>query len=137
MYDDRMSWDSITVASRIMIPAYVLFFAAVGANFVFTSEQRLTKTPALQFAQSAAGGLRLDGSLFLMVAALIAGSMLWGRRMPCLYALYVAAIMMSVWGTVQFVAVFLGDSSPSGWCWPALVCAACVATSRSLRRREV
>lgn len=139
MSNDRVNVldrDTITVASRLMIPAYAVFFAVVGSNFLLAPEHRLAATPGLQYA-AVTGGIRLYGCLFLLVAAIITGALVSRRREPCLYALYVAAISMFLWAILQFVAVFFSAASPSGWCWPGLICTACIASSRSLRRREV
>jgi hypothetical protein len=129
--------DTITVASRLMIPAYVVFFAGLGLNFVITPLHRLGATPGLQYVQISAGGIRLYGVTFLVVAALIAAAMASRRRGPCLYALNLGALSMALWGVLQLAAAIFSTGSPSGWCWPGIVCAACMATSRSLRRREV
>lgn len=129
--------EHVTVASRLMIPAYAVFFACIGINFVATPLSRLAATPGLQFAQQSGGGIRLYGVLFLAVGAMIAGALMSRRRALCLYALYVGALAMALWAVVQLAGAAFAENSPSSWCWPALVAVACLATSRSLRRREV
>lgn len=134
---DDLSRESITIASRLMIPSYAVFFAAVGVNFLITPTDRLFATPGLRYVQTTGGGIRLYGVMFLVVSAILVAALLLRRRDPCLYALYVGALSMALWAFLQLAAALFSQASPSGWCWPGLVCAACVATSRSLRRREV
>lgn len=135
-HDDELSWDKITVASRKMLPTYVVFFAGVGINFLVTPLHRLAATPGLQYVDVAAGGIRIYGGLFLAIAGLIVLAMRLERLTPCLYALYLAAITLALWALMQIAAAIWAQGSPSGFLWPWLGCRACIASAKSLRRRE-
>lgn len=128
--------ETVTAASRVMLPTYVVLFIVIGANYLTTPEPRLLASPALAYA-SAWMPLNAWGWTFLTVAALMLIALLSGRRGLFRYALLVAMIAMIVWAGVFILAAFRGGASPSAWIWPAFVAAACLASYRSLSHREV
>lgn len=128
--------ETVTAASRIMLPTYVILFIVIGANYLTTPEPRLLASPALAYA-SAWMPLDAWGWTFLTVAALMLIALVSGKRGLFRYALLVAMIAMLVWAGVLALAGFRANASPSAWIWPGFVAAACLASYRSLSRGEL
>ena len=126
----------VTVASRVMLPAYVVFFAGLGVNYVATPDSRLKASPALDYAAQFMS-LPAWGGLFLVASALMFVALVSRRRVLYRYALLLCAYSMGVWTLANILAAFHSDATPLGWLWPAIVVAACVASYRSLTVREV
>ena len=128
--------DSVTVASRIMLPAYVVLFAGLGLNYTLTPEPRLRLTPSLDYAARLMP-LSAWGWLFLIVAALMVAALLSHRRGLYRYALLLCALAMAVWAVSAALAALESSATPLGWLWPGFVVACCLASYRSLTVREV
>ena len=126
----------MTVASRIMLPVYVLFFAGLGINYLATPPARLKASPALAYAASIMP-LPAWGALFLAAAVLMAAALVTGARTLYRFALLLCALAMGVWTVLNIAAVFATKATPGGWLWPFLVVAACAASYRSLTAGEV
>ena len=128
----------VTVASRVMLPAYAVLFAGLGLNYVVTSRARLTLSPTLAYAD---GLLPLPawGVLFLCVAALMVAALLTKTRMLFRYGLWLGIVCMTIWAGVFASAAYGpgGDASPAAFLWPAFVATACYASNRSLLTGEV
>lgn len=125
----------ITVASRIMLPTYVLFFAVVGSNFAAGTFGRASSSPMLRYANTIMP-IPVWGAVFLacsliMAVALVRRSRFWYR-----YGLLVCAISMIVWALVAIAGIFAEPVSYSAWAWPAFVAAATIASNRSLAQGE-
>lgn len=127
---------SITVASRIMLPAYVILFTVAGFNYAVTPISRLGQSPALAYADTLMP-LRVWGCLFLAVAALMLVALASGQRLLFCYGLLVCVICMGIWAAVFLLGAIFADASPAAWAWPAFVGVACIATYRSLSVYEV
>jgi hypothetical protein len=123
----------LTVASRIMVPAYVVFFGFVGANFMLSSFHRLVASPMLRYADQVLS-IRLWGALFATCALLMLAALMLKHRDLYRFALLLCAVSMSVWTLVAIAGVFVEPISYSAWVWPALVATACFASNRSLVR---
>lgn len=128
--------DTVTVASRIMLPVYVAFFAVLGLNYLASPRDRLVQTPALEYANRVLD-LHVWGMVFLVAASLMAEALLLRRRRLYQGALLVCAASMAVWASVNLFAAFRSDASPAGAVWPTFVVAACLASFRSLGVKEI
>lgn len=123
----------LTVASRIMVPAYAVFFAFLGANFTLAPFRRLAASPMLRYADQVLS-IRLWGALFVTCALLMAAATVLKHRDLYRFALLLCAMSMSVWALVAIAGIFVEPVSYSAWVWPALVATACFASNRSLVR---
>jgi lysylphosphatidylglycerol synthetase-like protein (DUF2156 family) len=129
----------VTVASQVMLPTYVLFFAIVGGNYLTTDRALLRATPALRFADDhfplpVCGGMFVACAL-LMLVALAAGRTRWSRALFS-YALIVSMICNVLWAVVFLFASIQDDASPTAGAWPMFVATACLASYLSLRAGE-
>lgn len=131
-----LTWDAITVASKIMLPTYVGMFTVVAMNFLFINSDTLAKSPGLNYADSVLS-IRGWGLLFCAVAVMMVVSLVRKNRDMFRYALLMAAICMALWSAVMFGAAIWGPASFSAWSWPMFVAAACMATNRSLLKGEL
>lgn len=122
---------NVTRASRIMLPVYVVFFAAIGLNYLLTPHVRLIASPAL-YATDRVMPLHAWGALFLAAAALMVVALLLRRRPLYMYALLLCAISMGLFTLAAIAAPFSSQATPGGWVWPGFVVAACFASYRSL-----
>lgn len=127
---------SVTVASRIMLPAYTIAFAWIGFNYLLTPLDRLTESPALRYLDAVVG-LRAIGLLLVTAGALIALALMTSRRDMARYALVVAGICMGLLLVAFLVAPFLSQTSPSAGAWPFIGLAACRASYKSVTAYEV
>lgn len=126
---------NVTVASRVMLPAYTIFFAVVGASLITTPLARLAATPMLRYADTIMS-VRIWGALFVACALLMAAALARHHRTMFRFALLVCFFSMVLWAVVAILGVFYEPVSYSAWAWPALVAAACMATNRSLAKGE-
>lgn len=131
----ELSRATVTAASRIMLPAYAAFFAAVGASLLFTPQRRLRQTPVFDQADHVLD-LDLWGCGYLTVAAALGWALLAHHRSGYRAALAVAAVWMSLWALVALVAAFQNHATFAAWAWPAFVAAACWASLVSLASGE-
>jgi hypothetical protein len=126
---------TVTAASRIMLPTYVAFFAALGANYLIADETAM-QSPALRFAD-AFMPLPAWGALFLACAAIMVTALVTQCRILYRWALRMCGMSMVFWAVVIAWASFDGDATPLAAIWAAFVAAACYASDRSLANREV
>lgn len=130
-----LTWDNITVASKIMVPAYVGFFGTLALSFLFTGVPDLVKTPGLRYADHImtirGWGLLFSGVVIVMVIALIQR-----HRSLFRWALIMGAISMAIWAVLMVFAVTNAGASPSAFSWPAFIGGACIASNRSLLKGE-
>jgi hypothetical protein len=126
----------VTVASRIMLPMYVVFFAVVGANYLTASMTRLQASPMLRYADRLMS-IRVWGALFLGCALLMLAALIRHNRSLYRYGLFVCFFSALTWTAVAIAGIFAEPVSYSAWAWPALVAAACMASNRSLAKGEL
>lgn len=126
--------ENITVASRIMLPAYVLFFAAIGLNYL-SGSARLGLSPMLRYADELMP-LQMWGALFLGCSLLMLYALIRRQRSTYRFGLLVCFFSMAVWTVVAIVGSLVESVSYSAAAWPGIVMAACAATNRSLARGE-
>jgi hypothetical protein len=127
---------NMTVASRIMLPAYVLVFGWVGLNWLVTPLDRLHESPGLQFLDLMVN-LRGVGLVLVIAGALIALALATTRRDMARYALILAGTCMSLLLVAFLIAPFFSSASPSAGAWPFLGVCACLASYRSVTVYEV
>lgn len=130
-----MTRNNVTAASRIMLPVYVIAFCWIGLGWMLDNPHQLTEAPALRYADQL---LPIDwwGALLTAAGLLIAGALASHNRTLCRYALWVAAIAMSVFVLVFAGAALFADASPGAPAWPFLTAAACIASEQSLLKGE-
>jgi hypothetical protein len=127
--------DTVTAASRIMLPTYVVFFAVLGANYLI-ADGTADASPALAFAD-ALMPLPVWGCMFLACSTLMAAALVSKKRLLYRWALRMCAISMVFWACVIGYASLSGDATPLAAVWAAFVAVACYATDRSLATGEV
>lgn len=126
----------VTVASRIMLPAYPLFAAGIGLSLILTPLDRLSETPAFRYVAELAP-LRLWGAVFLTVAAVLVVALLVRRRPAYVLGLSLMCMWMLGWAGLLVASAIKEESSWSAWTWPLFVAVACYASLASLLSREV
>jgi hypothetical protein len=127
--------DTMTVASRLMLPCYVVTFCWIGLNYLVTAKTRLTESPTLRYADSVVD-LRALGLLLTVSGLLMLGALLTRRREPARYTLILAGICFGILFTIFAVATIQSEASPSAPAWPFLGLCACTASYRSITRYE-
>lgn len=131
-----MTRNTVTAASRIMLPSYVIAFCWFGAGWMFGDRTTILENPALRFADHWLP-IHWWGALLVTCGLLIFAAMLSHRRTLCRLALWIAAIAMGVFVVVFATASLNGHATPGAASLFYLAAAACVATERSLLKGEV
>ncbi len=127
--------DTMTTASRVTLPTYVIFFGWLGITYLLAPRDRLDESPALRYTDTVID-LRALGILLLGAGALMAYALVRHSRDTSRYALVVAGICHGIIFCAFLLATFYGDASPSAAAWPMLGLAACVASYRSVTSQE-
>ena len=125
----------VTTASRVMLPAYPVFFTGVGLSLTLTPEDRLKATPAFDYADRLID-LDVLGGGFLALAAAFVVALLIRRRSLYQQMLSVAVVWMTAYAALMLVSALDGRASFSAWTWPGFIALACWASLRSLAVRE-
>lgn len=127
---------NMTAASRVMLPAYVVFFSWVGITYLFTPRERLNDSPTLRYTNTVVD-LRALGILLLAAGVLMLVALLTGSRDVSRYALTLAGICHAIIFVVFLFASIKAGASPAAAAWPFLGAAACTASYRSVTHHEV
>lgn len=127
--------DSVTRASRTMLPTYPAFFAIIGLGLALTPERRLIQTPAFRYADQLVD-ITWWGAGFLVLAVAFIAALIAHRRRAFQLALGVGVVWMSLWAVVTAFAALQDVASFSAWAWSAFVARACWASLVSLESRE-
>lgn len=127
---------NVTVASRVMLPTYPVFFVGFGSALLLTPARVMQATPAFH---TAAGVMPLPtwGGLLIAAAVFQVFALLVHRRSVYIAALSVAFASMVAWAVVFAYAAASGGAPWTAPMWPAFIAVACYATIRSLEAREV
>ena len=125
----------VTIASRVMLPAYPFLASVLGAGFLFTPDSVLLATPIYRSMERLMP-LNFWGVGLLVIAAAQVASLLINRRSTYQFALGLMAVWMAAWSVVSVGAYFHGEASPVAWAWPAFAMCACWASMLSLAARE-
>lgn len=135
--DDRpLTWGTLTVPSKLMLPMYVAGAAYIGACYILSPPERL-QGASLTVARQV---LSMDawGALAWTLSVVLAVSFLTRRRQLAAAALCVGALAYLVW-TGFYAAAIFADPTASlvSPVWPTVTAVAHVATALSLITREV
>lgn len=136
MLSKPLTWDSITLPSKLMLPTYLGLFSVMGYNYTFGEIEGLIAGPGLRYANSLPLDLRQWGVMFFTAASLMVVAICKKRRSIFRYALWWGAICLFIWAGVFASAAVWGDGTPGAWApWFALG-VACLASDRSLLHGE-
>lgn len=131
-----LTWQNMTVASRIMLPAYVLVAGYIGGCYLLAPDRRL-QGPALAVARHLLT-MEMWGVLALGLAGTVVVSLITQRRNLVIVALCIGAVAYEFW------CVFYGISavrdpfaSPVTPIWPFGWGIAHLASAVSLSRDEL
>lgn len=126
----------VTIASRTMLPVYILVELAFGIAYTTDPGNRLNLAPSVEF-QRELMPLWLWGLLQLTLALLMAAALAAHHRATFAYALAVGAVTWFLWGASIGASIFLTpNTSYLAPVLPWFVTLACVASMRSLLARE-
>lgn len=128
--------ENVTVASRVMLPAYALFFGTVGLSLLLTPQERLRQTPAFKYADRVID-LDVWGLCFLALAGGLFLALALHHRNLYRGMLGAAIVWMLAYATMTAVAAFNGQTTYAAWAWPTFVAVACWASLVSITSREV
>lgn len=127
---------NMTIASRIMLPAYVVVFAWIGLGWLVTPLERLTESPGLRYLNDTVG-LRAIALVLVVAAFLIALALVRANRDTARYALTLAGFCFALLFAAFLAAPFFSNTPPSAGAWPFLGLAACRASYKSVTIHEV
>ena len=133
---EKLTRETVTVASRIMLPAYAIAFAAVGLLFIFQAASR-TSAPVFDVPKLLLpmGGW---GVMFLAVACVETFSLVLNRRSLYLRCLIIGSGFTAFWSVVIAASAFRSEFvSFTSAVFVALCAVAQVASARSVARGEV
>lgn len=121
MPDSRFSPETLLKAARVALPAFPMVALWIGLAYVFGSPARYV-SPSLDVAKDIMP-IQTWGALFLLVATIeLAAWLLGGNRMWFSFALFVGALMFTVWAIVLAIAIFtVPDASLVGPVFPLFV----------------
>lgn len=126
---------TVTIASRVMLPVDLVFFAIVAVSFLTTPLDRLRATPGLEYVDDVSG-IRFVGCIFAAAALLLAAAMLRQNRKLAQMVLGGSAAWLAIFAVAMVGAAVFDQASWSAWAWPAYVASACWASLLSLESRE-
>lgn len=129
----------VTVASRVMLPAYLILATWYGTVYLFDPFGRLENSHGLAFQRDLGGGsMEPWGLFFLALAAFLAVQMLRGSRETYTWGLCILAAIWIAWSGCYVVSMFQDDATSLTAPAPTLFYAtAGIASALSLKAREV
>ena len=129
---------TVTAASRIMLPGYVVLYTLIGLAFLLQKPQR-TESPHFDIPRMLTGGtMEPWGVAFLAMAAVLAFGMFTHDRRLAQYTLVAGAGMAGFWGSLLIYEGFTHDDvSFSSGIWVLSWVACFCASVASLGRNEV
>lgn len=130
---------TVTVASRVMLPTYVVLATLIGGYYVVDPGHRLGAVHALTFARWLTGGnMAIWGWIFLGLAALMCAAFATRNRLAFAFGLCCCAVTMLLWSAMYAASAIVDpETSLLAPVWPLFVAVACVASVASLLHREV
>lgn len=132
----ELTRDTVTVASRVMLPVYPVLYGAVGLAFVFQAVSR-TAGPAFEVPRMLLP-ITVWGWLFAAVAVVEIYALVTNQRRTYLAALVPGSGLAAFWSVVILSSAVQSEhvSFTSGL-WVAGMAAAQAASARSLAQHEV
>lgn len=129
---------TVTAASRIMLPTYVVMYALIGFAFLFQRPQR-TDSPHFEVPKMLMGGsIRPWGAVFIVMSIVLGLAMFTHRRAIAQWVLVAGAGMAGFWGGLFVLAGFTNpDVSFTAGIWVISWVACFSASIASLGRNEV
>jgi hypothetical protein len=127
----------ITVASRLMLPVDLGFFAVLGIVLLSTPEVDLKSTPTFAFADTLVDLSAWGVGFMLLTFGLTVAFIMENGRELARWVLSVAVLWLAAFAIVALVAAIKGDATYAAWAWPAYVSFACLASTLSLGSGEV
>lgn len=128
--------ETVTRASRTMLPAYVVLCVAFGAVYVIDPQGRLGRAPSTTFQRDYMP-LEAWGGVLLALAVLMLAAMATKRRYLFAYALCCCGLTWFIWGLTLAGSIprtdntsYLAPVPP----WFFMTC--CIASLRSLLAQE-
>lgn len=131
--------DQITVASRVMLPAYIMLATAYGLVYILDPLHRLKGSHALAFPRAVMGGTMVPWGLLFLGLALFLALMLGTRsRRGYVFGLCVFAAAWLVWAVMYGISMWTDPQTsllaPVG---PLFYATASLASALSLLAREI
>lgn len=128
--------NNITIASRVMLPAYAAANATFAAVFLLDPQRRLSLAPSLDIARNWMP-IERWGLLWLAVAAVMAAALIVRHRALFVTALAINAGAWFAWGFLTGAAVFTQPNvTPLASVLPWFVAVASFASMLSLLAGE-
>lgn len=130
---------TVTAASRIMLPAYAVLSGAFGLVYTFDPLGRLDGVHALAAQRAVMNGTMTPwGLLFVGLALLMLLAFRIRNRMMFAFALCCCAVTWFLWGVLYTVSIFIDpETSLLAPGLPLFVVTACIASTVSLLKGEV
>jgi hypothetical protein len=133
----RLTRATVTAASRIMLPAYVVLNILVGVFYTLAPTDRLNRIDSLAF-QRAVMPMHMWGLVFVALAVVMAGALLSHRRELMTFALFTCAVTWACWSAMYAASLHVNaGASPISPVLAGFVATACVASAVSLLHGEV
>lgn len=129
---------TVTVASRIMLPTYVLLVVALGLIYLLDPLDNLRGVPALAFPRLVVGGSMAPwGLIFLSIGAVMGSAFATHSRIWFCFGLCLCAVTFFLWAGMYVVSLVIDpDTSLTAPLYPLFVSTACAASTFSLLARE-
>jgi hypothetical protein len=131
--------DSVTIASKIMIPAYVLLTFGLGFVYLVDPLNNIDQDKPLVIPRTVMGGDMEPWGILFLVLSLVMCLTLWrGSRLALCFGLCACAVTFLLWSVLYVASCYTDPLAPAtAPMYPAFVATACVASTYSLLRREV
>jgi hypothetical protein len=128
--------DSITKASRMMLPVYPVVAGVQGLSYTFGDPAR-TNTPSFDCAKHLLP-MRGWGICFLALAVVMVLGYAMRARDVVVFVLFSAVTAYALWSAAFWCALFtVPDASLMGPIWPLFFAWACLVSASSVARREI
>ncbi len=127
---------SITIASRVMLPTYILFALVVGVIYILDPNGSLGNSPALRYQNEVLpwpvwGGVLVAEGLAMAVAWFVSH-----RRMVFAFVLAMYAVTMLLLSVTNLVGIIVASATPLAPLYPFFIAVASTASIASLVNRD-
>jgi hypothetical protein len=131
-----LTWDTVTVASRVMLRAYPIANGWYGLALLLTPLTELLTVPAYRTADGVLP-LHAWAIAFIAVAVIQVLALLVHRRQTYITALGLMVALTGIWFVVLVYGAWRGTNPWTAPPFPLLAACAGYASLRSLAKREV